>query len=657
MALLGGPLGNLLLANHGRVTLLPEWQFAVFLKPAEQARYFIALAAPILLAMATLALTHRELRARPGTAGALVIASQCAGAAFIVLCVWEQRTVETYFTTRTLLVAATLTAMALVALKNDRARARATAALSGRRRAVAVIVPAVAVLATALWVLAGLNFDDTLRNASYSTLYNIRCVLDETFAVLDGRTPFVNYTPQYGSLWPSLTALVMSVFGATFTVFSITMCTTTALSLLAIFALLRRATGNALAALALYLPFLASSLFFTEPASVNRYGPITLYALFPLRYAGPLVLAWLLARHLDGARPRRRWVLFLAGGFVVLNNTDFGIPAFGATLAAFLWIGIPLRRMDVLRLLRDALSGLVATYALVSIVTLLRTGSLLHLGALFFFARIFGLADLGDLPTPTLGMHIVIYLTYVAAIAAATVRAIRRDPGHLLTGLLVWSSVFGLGIGAYYMGRSTGEAVVMMFSAWTLALALLTVATVRQIARDPTRRVTVAHVAVLFGMGVAACSVAQTPAPWAQIERLRRTAAPIYATAPALRQLLVHYGGGRPEAIMNSFGHRMAYESGIVDVSPYAGVSAIFTLQQFKETLCALQAAGGHLLVLPLGTTWPSLFRAAREAGYTPIGNDEAEFELETGKPPGLALWSDSASTQQSCGPTGTVKR
>ncbi|HYM66221.1 MAG TPA: hypothetical protein VEW68_02915, partial [Patescibacteria group bacterium] len=342
---------------------------------------------------------------------------------------------------------------------------------------------------------------------------------------------------------------------------------------------------------------------------------------------------------------------------VVLNNTEFGIPAFGATLAALLWIGVPLRWREVGRLLRDALGGLLAAYALVSIVTLLRTGSLVHLGALFLFARIYGLTGLADLPTPALGMHVVIYLTYVAAIGAATVRAIRRDPGSLLTGLLTWSGVYGLGLGAYYMGRTTPEAVVMMFSAWTLAMALLAVAAVREVARDPRRRLTIAHCAIFFGMGVAACSLVQTPAPWAQIRRLERRAAPIDVASPALKQLLVHEGGGRPEAIMSVLGHRAAYEAGIVDVSPFVGMLSIFTIQQFDETLCALRAAGGKLLVLPLANTFNGFYVAAGEAGFTSIGRSAVAFEAEAGRPDGLTLWSAPATAQQPCGPTGAVTR
>jgi hypothetical protein len=658
MVWLGGPLGNLLLSTRARVAFLPEFSGDVFLKPAQQARYLIGLAAAVLLAVAIVALARRLPRLRPRTTGVLVRGSQCAGAAFVVACMWAQRTValgpvnafplseyphgfiQPYFTIPTLLVAVALAAAAALAVKNDTVRDLLTRALSNPRRSVVVVAVALAVLATVLWVTAGVNFDDTIGNAGYSTYYNVKGPLDETFAVLDGRTPLVNFTSTYGFLWPYLTALSMSVLGASFGVFSLTACAITGLSLLAVFAVLRRVTGNALAALALYLPFLAAGFFAMAPGLVERWGPVTIYALFPLRYAGPYLLAWLVARHLDGARPRRRWTVFLAAGLVTLNNVDFGIPAFGATLAAMLWVEAPLRWREVGRLLRDALAGLLAAYALVSILTLARTGSPVKLSVLLFYARLFASSSYALLPTQTLGLHIVIYLTYVAALGAATVRASRGASGRLLTGLLAWSGVFGLGVGGYYMGRSSPEELVSMFSAWALALALLTVLAVRQLTRDPERRLTVAHVAVFFGMGVAACSLAQTPAPWTQAERLQRTTASTYVAAAALKQILVRYGGGRPEAVMSVLGHREAYEAGVVNVSPYIGTQMIVTPQQIDETLRALRAAGGRLLVVPLDNTYPNFYTTVCAAGFSFIRQVEVPFEFEHGKPSGLTLWS-----------------
>jgi hypothetical protein len=110
--------------------------------------------------------------------------------------------------------------------------------------------------------------------------------------------------------------------------------------------------------------------------------------------------------------------------------------------------------------------------------------------------------------------------------------------------------------------------------------------------------------------------------------------------SPALKRILIRYGGGRPEAIMNVLGPRVAYESGIVNVSPYLGTLSVLTTQQLDATLHALTAAGGRLLVLPLANTFNDVYLAACEAGFSLIRSFEVDFEQEAGKPSGFSLWS-----------------
>ena len=82
---------------------------------------------------------------------------------------------------------------------------------------------------------------------------------------------------------------------------------------------------NGVTALLLYLPVLATSLFIVGGTRTSRYTFGDYFGVFPLRYAGPFLLAWLLVRQLDGARPRRPWPLFLVAGLCALNNAEFGL--------------------------------------------------------------------------------------------------------------------------------------------------------------------------------------------------------------------------------------------------------------------------------------------------------------------------------------------
>src|SRR5262249_29898021 len=156
----------------------------------------------------------------------------------------------------------------------------------------------------------------------------------------------------------------------------------------------------------------------------------------------------------------RAWPLFLIAGLVLLNNTDFGIAALGASVAALLWARArPLRRTAL-----EALGGLALALALVVALLLVRTGAPPHVALLFSYARVFARGGFAMLPMrPAIGLSTVIFLTYVSAIGIATVRALRGDPGRAMTGMLAWTGVFGLGSGSYYVGHSLSELITYLF--------------------------------------------------------------------------------------------------------------------------------------------------------------------------------------------------
>ena len=186
-------------------------------------------------------------------------------------------------------------------------------------------------------MLPALQSDATIGHAPEDLLYHLQFIYDETFAVLNGRTPLVDFTPQYSSLWPFANALAMTIFGKTLLTFSLTMTAVGTLALLAVYGVLRRVTGNAVTAALLYLPFLASSLFLIGDTLENRSTVGTYFGTFPLRYAGPWFVAWLTARQLARREPPRAtslWALFSVAGLALLNNGDFGVAATGASVAA-----------------------------------------------------------------------------------------------------------------------------------------------------------------------------------------------------------------------------------------------------------------------------------------------------------------------------------
>ena len=648
----GPPLGRLLSPAPGAYRFFVG--YVVLPEPTEHARYLLAIRAPLLGALATATAPHWLRRVPERATGPLVVATQLALVGVVVASMVAQyrlrlegpyvRYAEAtlsvhYFTPATLTVAALLAAAAAGALRSEPRRARAASAVLTESRARRLIATGLATTATAIWMLHAVHSDVELGNAVADVRYHLGFVLDETFAVLNGRTPLVDFAAQYSSLWPFVIALPMLAFGKTVLTFTLVLCTIGALALLALFGVLRRVTRSATAALLLFLPLLATSLYMVEGTLRNRESVGTFYGTLPLRYAGPCFLAWLTARQLDRGREGRvgAWLLFTGAGLALLNNSEFGTAAFGATLAALLWARPgALERSALLRLAGAVAAGLATAFALVSLLTLVRTGSLPHPERVVEYAGGFALGGFAMLPIPELlGLQLAIYLTYVAAIVVATVRAMRGATNRVLTGMLAWSGVFGLGAGVYYVGRSHPDSLKHEFAAWALALALLAIVAIKELStpRLRLRGSAIGALLALFGFGVAACSLAQTPTPWGQIQRLQATFVPT-AEVPepnplvppddaATRTFVASladgpdrfvYKRGAPVAILLTTGHRIADAYGVVNVSPYPGGS-LQTVERVDEVLAALRDAGGNTAIVPNGVD-PGIPRLLARRGF-----------------------------------------
>jgi hypothetical protein len=647
---LGPPLGRLLSPAHAPYTFLagagrptPE--------PTEHARYLIALCAPLLGALATAAAPRWRARVPERSVAPIVLATQTALVAVVVASIVEQyrlrfgaiytRGLEPtltlrYFTPATLAVAALLTAASAAALRSERVRERAAAALRDESRRRTLLLGALAVAATAIWMLHAVHSDREIGNAAEDVRYHLGFTLDEAFAVLNGRTPLVNFTAQYGSLAPYALAAPMLLFGKTALTFTIACCALTGLALLGVFGVLRRAAGGATAALLLYLPFLATSLYTIGGTPQNRSSVGSYYAAFPLRYALPFLLAWLTARRIGSGRRgwAGAWLLFAVAGVALLNNSDFGAAALGATLAALLWSRPPRTRAELARLGGALAAGLATAAAALCVLTLVRAGEPPQLARLVEYARIYAIGGFALMPIPSvLGVHLLVYLTYVAAIAVATVRALRGGANRVLTGMLAWAGVFGLGAGFYWVGRSHPVALKYQFSAWALALALLAVVAVGELAAARLRTTALGALVALFGFGVAACSLAQTPTPWGQLERLHETAPAIFARPFGQDFVAQHTRRGEPVAIFVLLGHRIGVNLGVNDVLPYSNSIAMPTAEQYADAFAALRRAGGHKIFIRPGQTTDDMRVVLTAAGYTFVDEDREGL---------TELWSDS---------------
>jgi hypothetical protein len=601
MLVLGPPLGRLLPSQAAH--FWPGIAWLAVLEPTEQARYLIALTAPLVLIALTGRIASRLERGSSAPASALATATEVAAVAALASCLLLQRAADFtpryayspkafYFSVPTLVAAAAISVL-VVALTRWRGVTTRLARWTAESRARAGGAALVAVAATMVTLLPAIFTEASLAGAHEEVIFHLRFTYDETAAVLNGRSPLGDFAAQYSSLWPYALAAAVAPFGGSIGAFTVAMAALTGATMLALYALLRRVTHSALLALALFLPLLATSAFRLHGGSVARFSLVNYFGTMPLRYVGSFVLAWLVARHLDGARPRRAWPLFAVAGLVAINNAEFGVPALGATLAALLWCE-RLTRSRLRALAIELLRGLALAVALVVVLLLVRTGALPDPSLALRYARLFASSGFAALPIrPQLGVSTIMFLTYVAALGAAAVLAMRSAGDRLLVGLLAWSGVFGLGTGAYFVTRSTVEALVNLFPAWGLALALLTVVVVRELAARGGRRPRAIELACLFAFGLLACSLAQTPSPAAQVRRITADRMSTLVP-PAIEQFVAaNAAAGEPVVILADVGHRIAYDVGIDDVTPYTGLESVLTQEQLDDTLAALRAAGG----------------------------------------------------------------
>jgi hypothetical protein len=630
--------------------LFTVWKSLIVPEPLEDVRSMLALISPVLVAAVVLALgTDRP--PRPAL-DPLVISLQVIGVVLLVIAVLEQPTTgpllpHDYFD-RYLLSAPNLIAGVAIGLLLTAAVLRPPSwrwlgsvreALSrgGGWRWVAL---AVAVLVTAIWLLPAVNTDDTAGKAGFIAPGHFPVQGDDYFAAVNGRTPLVDYISQYANLLPLLLEPVLKATGLSLTSLSISMCVLSAISMVAIYGVFVQVTRGAWTALALYVPWVALALFPWNDSGPYREFDGIYYGVMPGRFFGPFLLALLLAIWL---RTRRipTYALFLFAGLVVLNNYEFGI---GALLA--LVVAVPMgwdRALPIRRRLLDLLlqggAGLITAVVIVCVITLLRTGELPDPSLLTYYNRLFLRDSYGLQRMSSLGLHWALYATYAAALLIAVVRHIRDEPDRVLTGMLAFSSIFGLVTGMYFVGRSSQFQLMLLFPAWGLSLALVAWAAAHALRaaaadRRRLRRLLVPAGVALIGFGVMVSAIDRLPLPNRQIDRLSDGGTPAdlgpteryieSVTQPGEDVLLI---GTAPD-------HLVADKTGIVNVSPLNGVGSLFSPKEADRGLDQLEDSGGNVVIERTSALPPKVFAFGipefatilRQRGYALVGEDPALF-------------------------------
>ncbi len=489
---------------------------------------------------------------------------------------------------------------------------------------------AIATVLTMLWLLPAVFTDANISLASPVAHSHIHLQAADYFAVATGRTPLVDYIGQYAHLLPLLTAPVIGGFDLSYTAFTVTMAALSCAALLCIYAMLRIVTGRAWAALGIYLPFLALSLFPWSRQGDQWDFNGNYFAVLPDRYLGPFVVAVLLALVASGRRVPT-WLPFFVAGLTVLNNPEFGLPCLVALAIGLLLVrdGRPSLGARAKALALPALAGLAASVALVTTVLLIRSGELPHLEWVTYYSRQFGASSYGLVPMPTLGLHLAVYATFAGALITAAVRHVGGSDDRGLSALLAFSGTLGLLTGGYFGGRSLPWQLMAIFPLWGLSLSLLAWTALLHLSRADRGPIAPRNVipvlAVLAGFGVMVAAIATIPRPWGQVARLGERGPPLDEPVSAVQS--VTDPGETVLLLGSSADHRLAERAGVVNASPWNGGLSLFSASETERALEQLEREGGTKVILRSGIEGVigpsgSATRLILERGYRPVPGD-----------------------------------
>jgi hypothetical protein len=284
----------------------------------------------------------------------------------------------------------------------------------------------------------------------YATAH-LEPVLFPVIQVLNGRTILVDTQSVYG-LFPHFLEPIFRLVPLSISNFSLVMAGLLLLTLFSIYRFLRLATPGPLTATIAFLGYL-----FGPFTALNAGYPH--YQCYPLRTVFPALVLWLGARYVKRPNRLRLLALSVIAGLSLLWNLDTGIACVGGTLALLVGRGSIQRgswQERALIVARD-LGGflLVVTGVLLCAGTYLfmRSGELPRVGELVAYQSIFYRDGFLMEPMQPLGGWWLVVVVYVWAMASGVARLFGLGSKRL-SPLYLMLAVMGLGIFAYYQGRS-----------------------------------------------------------------------------------------------------------------------------------------------------------------------------------------------------------
>ncbi|MGJ7548718.1 hypothetical protein [Pseudomonas alloputida] len=277
--------------------------------------------------------------------------------------------------------------------------------------------------------------------------------------VVHGKTLIADLPSQYG-FFPEIIAPIFKVTGLS--VFSMTafFSLLQAIGLLALAVLIRRYINNGV--LSLFV-FLASSLSMGLFMYLNWHADDMYVQYFPIRFIMPVVALLLFSAYAHRPCWQLYGALAVLAGVAVFWNVDTGVPVL-VSLCATLFVKALLRGNVREAAARAALFLFIAIGTLIGCFVLLRikAGASLDLEEILISQKIFYMTGFGMLPMPVaLDAWQVVIALYAAGMVAA-LYAWRNGADDPLCDVLLCTAVLGLGLFAYYQGRSHVSCLLLV---------------------------------------------------------------------------------------------------------------------------------------------------------------------------------------------------
>lgn len=407
-------------------------------EPAEQAQYVAGVLTTFLLSLAR--------RPRLDAPWALALAPQLALAfVFVTAHLFHSAGPYAYYSVRAIVVACVLGA------------ALTLAPLPTTRHGWPVLAIPVAYCVFAL--TPAIMSERSLAGAARAVQIHLPFTVGELAAPLQGKTPLVDFHPQYQNLVPLLLAPLFRIVPLNVLTFTATMTALSLLSMLAVLGVLLFVTRRPIVAAVLFLGFCAASF---HGVATGEYA-FNYFAYNPMRTFLPWCVALLLARYFF--RPSRGWLVatITVATLAAINNLDLGVPsliACGVTL--FFCARGPWARVTIL----SCGGAVLAHIALVALVS----GHFPSFAKVLLFQSMFAANGFYMFAMPTFGLHWVLFATYGLSLMYALFQREDRRREH---AMLLFSSVLGFGAATYYVGRSHDVVLPTQFPFFALTNALL----------------------------------------------------------------------------------------------------------------------------------------------------------------------------------------